>query len=86
MSSISGDEFRSWPGPLCCKMFTEPPRQSGCVMMMTNDVVVTDWTGPGRQGASAVLSGGLSLFDNNLTYVDNTLRTGDNQNNKECNT
>ena len=80
VSPISGDEFRRWPGPLCCKMFTEPPRQSGCVMMMTNDVVVTDWTGPGRQGASAVLSGRLSLFDNNLTYVDNTLLYTTNQN------
>ena len=59
------------PGQLhyfCCKMFTEPPWQSGCVrMMMTNDVELTVWTGPGSPGASAVLSGRLSLFDNNLT-------------------
>ena len=34
---------------------------------MTNDVELTVWTGPGSPGASAVLSGRLSLFDNNLT-------------------
>ena len=75
----------SLSGSLCCKMFTEPPGSwlwSGRLMM--NDVVVTDWSWSWcRQGASAVLPGRLSLFDNKPTYVDNTLLYTTNQNSNQ---